>query len=62
MNNSSQHFPEFRMSIEVVDKDLLQEEQDNHGGWESEKSLHEWNKKVVMRYMDRARTEKNKIL
>ena len=24
--------------------------------------LHEWNKKVVMRYMDRARTEKNKIL
>ena len=60
MNNSSQHFPEFRMSIEVVDKDLLQEEQDNHGGWESEKLLHEWRKKVVMSYMDRARTEKNK--
>ena len=60
MDNSSQHFPEFRMSIEVVDKDLLQEEQDNHGGWESEKLLHEWRKKVVMSYMDRARTEKNK--
>ena len=60
MNNSSQHFPEFRMSIEVVDKDLLQEEQDNHGGWESEKLLHEWRKKVVMSYMDRSRTEKNK--
>ena len=60
MDNSSHFFPEFKMSIEVVDKDLLQEEQDNHGGWESEKLLHEWRKKVVMSYMDRARTEKNK--